>query len=181
MRNAENYDTASGLRQDPEYVKIVTDQVTTSTLLRTVGCNEVGRGDTIHPVPLTPSEIAARIRRAREARKPEAWSQFDLAIALGVSPSTIYRWEKGKLPSVSELLRLEEVLGTPAGYLTAPPEQQAELADLRSGLDALGLRLQRLEEMHEQSREAVLEILASIHDQLVQMQASQAQRDAQAT
>lgn len=132
-------------------------------------------------VPLTPSQVAARIRRARENHKPEPWSQFDLAIALGVSPSTIYRWEKGKLPSVSELFRLADVLGKPADYLTEPPERQVEMADLRSGLDALNLRLQLLEETHEQSREAVLELLASIHALLVPKPGSQGQQDAQST
>lgn len=152
----------------------------TSALLSEVGRDGVRFGDTIRPVPLTPEEVAARIREAREARSPKPWSQFDLALALGVSPSTIYRWEKGKLPSMHELMRLAEVLDVPLDHFTEPPEHRTELADLRSSLDALNLRLQVLEESHVASREAVLEILASIHDVLVRIEERQAPGDIQA-
>lgn len=152
----------------------------TNALLHETGCGERGSGEIIRTVGLTPEQIGARIVKAREEMDPKPWSQFDLAIALGVSPSTIYRWEKGRLPSVTELRRLEVALKRPEGFLTEPPEQQAEIADLRSGLDALNLRLQGLEESLATSREAVVEILASIHDQLVQIQQQQARPDAQA-
>lgn len=152
----------------------------TIALLPQRGCGERASGENIRTVGLTPEQIGARIVQAREAMKPKPWSQFDLAIALGVAPSTIYRWEKGRAPSVAHLRQLEEVLNLEPGHLIETPERQVELADLRNRLDALDHRLESLEDGLDQSREAVVEILASIHDQLVQIQRSQAPPGAQA-
>lgn len=110
----------------------------TSALLSRVGGREGFSGETLASMPLTPEEVGARIARARDEMTPKPWSQFDLAIAAGLSPSTIYRWEKGQLPSgMNELIRLAEVLNKPFDYLTEPPERQAEIADLRLGLELL--------------------------------------------
>lgn len=109
----------------------------TSALLSEVGRGEAAAGTTIASVPLSPEDVGARIVRAREEMDPKPWSQFDLAIALDVSPSTVYRWEKGKLPAMHELLRVAEVLRKPPDYLTESPEHQAERADLVSRLEAL--------------------------------------------
>jgi len=109
----------------------------TTALLSEVGRGEVAARSTIGSVPLSPEEVGRRIVRAREQKEPKPWSQFDLALALGVSPSTIYRWEKGKLPSMNELLRVAEVLGKPADYLTEPPERQVGMAELLRRLEAL--------------------------------------------
>ena len=145
----------------------------TTVLLSEVGRGEVARRPTIVGVSLSPKEVGARIARAREEKQPKPWSQLDIALALGVSPSTIYRWEKGKLPSVTELIRLTDVLDQPLNYLAEPPERQAEISDLRD-------RLATLEESVVASREAALEILASIHDQLVRIERQLAARDVQA-
>ena len=106
-----------------------------TTLLSEVGRGAVGHEDTMAFVPLTPEDVGSRIVAAREAMKPKPWSQFDLALALGVSPSTVYRWEKGRLPSMNELLRLAEVLEIPSDYLTEPPERQLGLRDLHALLE----------------------------------------------
>jgi transcriptional regulator with XRE-family HTH domain len=85
-------------------------------------------------MPLSPEDVGARIANARDEK---GWSQFDLALAFGRSASTIYRWETaktGKLPSVSELIRLAEVLDKPSDYLTEPPERQVELSELRQAI-----------------------------------------------
>ena len=116
-------------------------------------------GETLASMPLSPEEVGARIVRAREEKTPKPWSQFDLALALSVSPSTIYRWEKGKLPSMNELIRLAEVLDKSPDYLTEPPERQAELEDLRGLLEGA------LDEA-ERGRAAVLESLVSIDARL---------------
>lgn len=148
-----------------------------------VVASEVGRGGRENAAPygamsLSSEEVAQRIVTARKEKR---WSRLDLATAMDVSPSSIYRWEIGRLPSVHELIRLAAVLEKPVDHFTEPPERQVDLADLRDGLDALSLRLQSLEEMHAVSREAVLEILASIHDQLVLIQEQQGREDAQAS
>lgn len=114
-------------------------------------------------MPLTPEEVGARIARAREEKRPKPWSQFDLAIAAGVSPSSIHRWETGKLPkAISDLLRLAEVLDKPSDYLTEPPERQAELRDLRQELEEIRRPLESIQDVAARSREAIAESLASI-------------------
>lgn len=134
----------------------------TSALLSRVGGAEGFSGEKLAPMPLSPGEVGARIARARQEMTPKPWSQLDLALALGVSPSSAYRWEKGKLPSMTELMRVAEVLGKPPDYLTEPPERQVELADLRQELEAIRLPLEELVSGADRTREAVGESLASI-------------------
>jgi len=123
-------------------------------------------------MPLSPEEVGARIVSAREQKKPKPWSQFDLALALGVSPSTIYRWEKGKLPSMNELLRLAEVLDVPPDYLTEPPERQAALSDLR---DLLG----EVQDEAERGRAALISSLSAMDVRLSRIEAALGIRDGQ--
>lgn len=137
----------------------------TNALLSQVGGGEEFSGETLASMPLTPEEVGARIVRAREEKTPKPWSQFDLALALGVSPSTVYRWEKGRLPSMNELIRLAEVLDKPVDYLTEPPERQTALADLHALLEeALGGA--------ERGRTALAENLASIDARLSRIEQS---------
>lgn len=135
--NAGDHDIRIGLRQGLAYVTIRTYREMTTALLSEVGRGEVAAGPTIPVMPLSPQEVGARIARARDEKEPKPWSQFDLALAMGVSPSTIYRWEKGKLPSMHELIHLAEILDKPPDYLTEPPERQAEIGDLYDRLATL--------------------------------------------
>lgn len=137
----------------------------TSALLSEVGRGEVTRRRTIRAVPLTPQEVGARIVRAREEKTPKPWSQFDLALALSVSPSTIYRWEKGRLPSMNELIRLAEVLDLPLEEFTEPPEHRARLEDLHD-------LLARAQDEADRGRAALLESLASIDARLSRIERS---------
>jgi DNA-binding XRE family transcriptional regulator len=46
----------------------------------------------------------------RSLRRERGWTQFDLALAVGVQPQTIYLWEKGqRLPRVPQLRRLGQI------------------------------------------------------------------------
>ena len=46
----------------------------------------------------------------RSLRRERGWTQFDLALAVGVQPQTVYLWEKGqRLPRVPQLRRLGEI------------------------------------------------------------------------
>ena len=148
-----------------------------NVLLSEVGRDGAEGSASFGAMPLSPEEVGERIEAARKEKR---WSRLDLATAMDVSPSSIYRWEIGKLPSVHELIRLAGVLDKPADSFTEPPERQIQLSDLGDRLDALSLRCQAVEDSLEQSREAVLEILASIHDQLVRIQPQQEPGDAQA-
>lgn len=130
-----------------------------TALLREVGRGEGCFGVTIRSVPLTPEEVGTRIRHAREDMKPKRWSQLDLAVALGVSPASIYRWEKGRLPSMNELVRLSEVLDIPLEELTEPPERRVEMDDLRDALGTILRRLDALEASLEERGQIVADSL----------------------
>jgi transcriptional regulator with XRE-family HTH domain len=158
MHDTGDYDISRRLRQPPSYAIIVTTQMT-SVLLSEVGRGEAGYGATIVAVPLTPEEVGERIAIAREGMTPKPWSQFDLALAMGVSPSTIYRWEKGRLPSMSELIRLAEVLEQPVDYFTEPPEHRAQLGELHA-------LLAEARDEAERGRSALIALLSSLDARL---------------
>lgn len=149
---------------------IRTKREMTTALLSEVGRGEVATGHTIPDVPLTPKEVGDRIASAREEKKPKPWSQFDLALALGVSPSTIYRWEKGKLPSMNELARLAEILDKPLDYLTEPPERRREIADLHD-------LLAEARDEAERGRAALVAALSSLDARLSRIETQLGIRD----
>ena len=93
---------------------------------------------------LDPGEIGRRITQARVAN---GWTQLELAINANVSPSTVYRWEKGKLPSVRELVRLAGILGVEGDYLVEGEPNSDTTTRQDAGME---LRLDRIEEMLRQ-------------------------------
>jgi transcriptional regulator with XRE-family HTH domain len=88
-------------------------------------------------VSVEPEEIGRRIKHAREQA---GWTQLEFALHANVSPSSVQRWEAGKLPRVRELMRLADLLDVPAEQLV---ESEAE-ADA-----AVVERLDRIEEVLE--------------------------------
>jgi DNA-binding XRE family transcriptional regulator len=73
----------------------------------------------------------------RELRRERRWTQFDLALAVGVQPQTVYLWESGRRqPQVSQMRKLGEVFGrcsdeielvsTREPYRAAPHQARAE-------------------------------------------------------
>ncbi len=88
-------------------------------------------------VAVEPQEVGRRIRRAREA---QGWTQLDFALHANVSPSSVQRWEAGKLPRVRELMRIADLLEVPPDALVAADQPDEEVAD----------RLDRIETMLEQ-------------------------------
>ncbi len=51
----------------------------------------------------------------RELREGAGLTQLQVATALGVTPTTVYHWERGsKMPSGLHLQRLAHLLGVPA-------------------------------------------------------------------
>ena len=45
-------------------------------------------------------------------RRQRGWTQFELALAVGVQPQTIYLWESGRRqPKVSQMRKLGKVFG----------------------------------------------------------------------
>lgn len=50
------------------------------------------------------------MRTIRELRLQRGWTQFQLALAVGVQPQTIYLWESGRRqPQVSQMRKLGQV------------------------------------------------------------------------
>lgn len=93
---------------------------------------------------VAPREIGARIKKAREAK---GWTQLAFALEANVSPSTVTRWEAGKLPPVRELMRIADLLGVDADYLVETDDAtdeaegledlRVEVVELRERVDAL--------------------------------------------
>lgn len=93
---------------------------------------------------IEPREIGQRIKAAREAK---LWTQLQFAAEANVSPSTVARWEAGKLPPVRELVRISGVLGI------APDELVGEAQPGTSNQ-----RLDRLESQAEETRRILVGI-----------------------
>jgi transcriptional regulator with XRE-family HTH domain len=71
-------------------------------------------------VTFAPDEVGRRIAAAR-IRK--GWTQLVFAGEANVSPGSVSRWERGKLPPVRELVRIAQVLGIEVAELVeeSPP------------------------------------------------------------
>jgi transcriptional regulator with XRE-family HTH domain len=55
----------------------------------------------------------------RQLREERDWSQFDLALKVGVRPETVYQWETGRaIPKVLQLRKLAEIFGMSSDAIT---------------------------------------------------------------
>jgi DNA-binding XRE family transcriptional regulator len=52
------------------------------------------------------------VKTIRALRRDRGWTQFQLALAVGVQPQTVYLWESGRrMPQVPQLRKVGEVFG----------------------------------------------------------------------
>ncbi len=52
------------------------------------------------------------MRTIRELREARGWTRLELAMKLGVTPGTVYNWERGKNePKATQFRALAEALG----------------------------------------------------------------------
>jgi len=52
------------------------------------------------------------VKTIRQLRDERNWTQLELANRLGVTPSTVYSWERGRYePAASKLRQLAQVFG----------------------------------------------------------------------
>lgn len=104
-------------------------------------------GTLLLAVAIEPREIGRRIARARDRK---GWTQLAFALEANVSPSTIQRWEAGKLPPVRELSRIADLLGIETSELVEPDEeatgQSEKIARLEAELSATRATLARIEQ-----------------------------------
>ena len=65
------------------------------------------------------------MKTIKELRDERGWTQLDLAYRLGVSPSTIYNWERGRNePRVSQMRELAGVLGVKMDEIELPAVEE---------------------------------------------------------
>ena len=67
---------------------------------------------------------ASQVMTIDELRRERGWTQFELALAVGVQPQTVYLWESGRRqPKVSQMRKLGKVFGMCSDEidLTQPP------------------------------------------------------------
>ena len=63
------------------------------------------------------------MKTIRELRRERGWTQFELALAIGVQPQTIYLWESGRrMPQVPQMRKLGEVFGLCSDEIVLEPE-----------------------------------------------------------
>ena len=52
------------------------------------------------------------MKTIRQLRQDQGWTQFELALRVGVQPQAVYLWETGRrMPQVPQLRRLGQVFG----------------------------------------------------------------------
>ena len=75
------------------------------------------------------------MKTIRALRKERDWTQFELALAVGVQPQTIYLWESGRrLPQVLQMRKLGEVFGLCSDEIDlGPPADLARATPHRGG------------------------------------------------
>ena len=63
------------------------------------------------------------MKTIRELRRERGWTQFELALAIGVQPQTIYLWESGRrMPQVPQMRKLGEIFGLCSDEIALEPE-----------------------------------------------------------
>jgi len=73
------------------------------------------------------------IRGLRQAR---GWTQFELALKVGVQPQAVYFWESGRrTPQVPQLRRLGELFGLCSDEIDLEPARNAEQPSHRAHAD----------------------------------------------
>ncbi len=63
------------------------------------------------------------MKTIRELREERGWTQFDLAVKIGVTPSTVYKWESGKNePTASKLRLVARLFEVPMEQIALPED-----------------------------------------------------------
>jgi DNA-binding XRE family transcriptional regulator len=61
-----------------------------------------------------------------ELRRERGWTQFDLALAVGVQPQTVYLWESGRRqPQVTQMRKLGKVFGICSDDIDLTPARES--------------------------------------------------------
>ncbi len=67
------------------------------------------------------------MKTIRELRQERGWTQLELANRLGVTPSAVYNWERGKFePTASMFRRIARAFGVSMDEIALVGEDQAD-------------------------------------------------------
>lgn len=67
------------------------------------------------------------MKTIRELRRQRGWTQFQLALAVGVQPQTIYLWESGRRqPQVSQMRKLGQIFELCSDEIELVPDVEAD-------------------------------------------------------
>ena len=66
------------------------------------------------------------MKTIRELRQERGWTQFELALKVGVQPQAVYLWESGRRsPQVSQMRKLGKLFGMCSDEIDLEPPQAA--------------------------------------------------------
>ena len=72
----------------------------------------------------------------RELRRARGWTQFELALRVGVQPQAVYLWETGRrTPQVAQLRKLGELFGLCSDEIDLEPGKGVHRAPHRARAD----------------------------------------------
>ena len=67
------------------------------------------------------------MKTIRALRQERGWTQFELALKVGVQPQAVYFWESGRrIPQVPQLRRLGEIFGLCSDEIELPALRETE-------------------------------------------------------
>jgi transcriptional regulator with XRE-family HTH domain len=62
------------------------------------------------------------MKTIRQRRQAQGWTQFELALRVGVQPQTVYLWERGRrLPQVTQLRKLGQIFAICSDEIALEP------------------------------------------------------------
>jgi DNA-binding XRE family transcriptional regulator len=76
------------------------------------------------------------VKTIRELRRERGWTQFELALKVGVQPQAVYFWESGRrTPQVPQLRKLGEAFGMCSDDIALETARSSEQASHRPRAD----------------------------------------------
>lgn len=85
------------------------------------------------------------VRTIRELREARGWTQLRLAIEVGVTPVTVYNWERGRYePKASQFRALARALGVSMDDIALPGDLGRQDTDQDTGGHVSGRRSGRV-------------------------------------
>jgi transcriptional regulator with XRE-family HTH domain len=70
------------------------------------------------------------MKTIRQLRQERGWTQYELALQVGVQPQAVYLWESGRrMPQVPQLRRLGEVFALCSDLIDLEPQRNPAAPD----------------------------------------------------